>query len=132
MQIARLAADVVKGLLPKIAAAPLTFKKPGGPPPRNGDSRGYGAYLGTIPDYKSMQGSKGGVTLSGARPGSPAGLAGIVSGDVLVGLGGHDISTLEDMAFVLRTLKPGQQVDLVYLRDGKKITQKTTVGARPQ
>jgi hypothetical protein len=131
-QIARLAAEVVTALGPKIATGPLTFMKPSGPPPRSGDSRGYGAYLGTIPDYTAMQGAKGGVKLSGAREGSPAGKAGVVAGDVLVGLGGHDINTLEDMAFVLRALKPGQNVDLVFLHEGKKITQKVTIGERPK
>jgi S1-C subfamily serine protease len=36
------------------------------------------------------------------------------------------------MAFVLRALKPGQNVDLVFLHEGKKITQKVTIGDRPK
>ena len=133
LQIADLAAALVRDLGGLFAKAPagLTFKKPAGPAPRMGD-RGYGAYLGTIPDYTAMQGATGGVKLSGARPGSPAEKAGVQAGDVLVGLGDSTIGTLEDMAFSLRKYKPGQTVDLTVLRGGQKTVLKTTLTQRPQ
>jgi S1-C subfamily serine protease len=135
VQVAHLARDVVIALSKRGGqggVAPLSFRQASGPPPRAGDSRGgYGAYLGTIPDYTAMQGQKGGVKLSGARPGSPAATAGAAAGDILVGLGGHTVDTLSDLAFALRALKPGQKVELVLLRNGKRITQTVTLGSRP-
>jgi hypothetical protein len=131
VQVAELAGGILRALGEKLRAQPagLTFKKPSGPAPRAGD-RGYGAYLGTIPDYTAMQGQQGGVKLSGARPQSPAEQAGVKAGDTLVGLGESKISTLEDMAFALRKYKPGQVVDVVVLRDGQRLTFKATLAQR--
>lgn len=131
VQVAELAGGVVRALGDKLKAQPagLTFKKPSGPAPRSGD-RGYGAYLGTIPDYTAMQGQQGGVKLSGARPQSPAEQAGVKAGDILVGLGESKISTLEDMAFALRKYKPGQTVDVIVLRAGQRLNLRTTLTQR--
>jgi membrane-associated protease RseP (regulator of RpoE activity) len=131
VQVAGLATGIVSALGDRLQKQPqgLTFKKPTGPAPRGGD-RGYGAYLGTIPDYSAMQGAPGGVKLSGARPGSPAEQAGIVAEDVLVGLGESKINTLEDMAFALRKYKPGQTVDVIVLRKGQKQTLRATLTQR--
>lgn len=131
VEVAGLAAQIVRGLSDKLAAMPagLTLKKPSGPAPRSGD-RGYGAYLGTIPDYTAMQGGQGGVKLSGARPQSPAEQAGVKAGDTLVGLGESKVNTLEDMAFALRKYKPGQTLDVVVLRDGQRVTLRATLAQR--
>ncbi|MFO0573498.1 MAG: M28 family peptidase [Polyangia bacterium] len=131
VEVAGLAAQIVRGLSDKLAAQPagLTLKKPSGPAPRSGD-RGYGAYLGTIPDYTAMQGGQGGVKLSGARPQSPAEQAGVKPGDTLVGLGESKVNTLEDMAFALRKYKPGQTLDVVVLRDGQRVTLRATLAQR--
>ena len=49
--------------------------------PRDGRRRrGYGAYLGTVPDYSAMDATTGGVLLADVRPGSPADKAGIRGG----------------------------------------------------
>jgi aminopeptidase YwaD len=99
------------------------------PPSAPGDSnsRGYGAYLGTIPDFG---GSTGGVKLSGVKAGSPAEAAGLKGGDVLTSLAGKKLASLEDMTFVLRELKPGQEVEITYLRDGKEAKTKAIVGKK--
>ena len=132
-QIATLASGITRALGDKLVQQPagLTFKKPSGPAPRTGD-RGYGAYLGTIPDYTAMQGAQGGVKLSGARPGSPAEKAGIVAGDTLVGIAESKISTLQDMAFALKKYKPGQEVEVQVLRDGKPLKLRTTLTQRTE
>ena len=39
--------------------------------PTAGDSRGYGAYFGSVPDYSAMEATSGGVKLSDVRPGQP-------------------------------------------------------------
>ena len=99
-------------------------------PAMQGDSRGYGAYLGTIPDYRAMEDSKGGVLLGDVRPGGPAALAGIRGGDRIVEMAGTKIENLYDMTFALQDHKPGETVDVVVLRTGQRITLRATLGER--
>ncbi|MGH7539519.1 MAG: M28 family peptidase, partial [Gemmatimonadota bacterium] len=58
---------------------------------RDRRTAGYGAYLGTVPDFTPVE---RGVLLSGVTAGSPADEAGLRAGDVLVGLGEHDVEDL--------------------------------------
>ncbi|HNI61283.1 MAG TPA: PDZ domain-containing protein, partial [Pseudomonadota bacterium] len=135
LHISRLATEIVRALGEKLKTpgARLTYTKPKGPAPRAGDMGGYGAYLGTIPDYTAMQGAQGGVKLSGARPGSPADKAGVTAGDILVQLGDSKISTLEDMTFALRKYKSGETVDVVVRRGGDQVIKlRATLGTRGQ
>ncbi len=134
LQISGLATDIIRALGDKLngPGPALTYTKPKGPAPRVGDMGGYGAYLGTIPDYTAMQGAQGGVKLSGARTGSPADKAGVTAGDILVQLGESKISTLEDMTFALRKYKSGETVDLVVRRGGDQVIKlRATLGTRP-
>ncbi len=89
---------------------------------------GYGASLGTIPDY--MQ-TEGGVLLSGVRSGSPAEQAGLRQGDVVVKFDGVGIDNIYDYTFALRSRKPGQPVSLTVKRDGVLVTLNATLGRRP-
>lgn len=88
---------------------------------------GYGAYLGTIPDY--MQ-TEGGVLLSGVRAGSPADSAGLRGGDVVVRFDGLRVDNIYDYTFALRSRKPGQQVRITVKRDGREVTLAATLGRR--
>ena len=85
-------------------------------------------YLGTIPDYDDEQ---KGVKLSDVREGSPAEKAGLKGGDVIVGLGGKPIGTINDYMESLGRYKPGDTADIVVKRDGKETTLKVTFGSRP-
>jgi TolB protein len=99
-------------------------------PAMQGDSRGYGAYLGTIPDYRAMEDSKGGVLLGDVRPGGPAARAGIRGGDRIVEMAGTRIENLYDMTFALQDHKPGETIDVVVVRDGSRVTLRATLGER--
>jgi Tol biopolymer transport system component len=99
-------------------------------PAMQGDSRGYGAYLGTIPDYRAMEDAKGGVLLGDVRPGGPADLAGIRGGDRIVEMAGTKIENLYDMTFALQDHKPGETIDVVVVRDGSRVTLRATLGER--
>ena len=83
-------------------------------------TRGYGPYFGSIPAFGGE--AEKGVKLSGSRSGSPADLAGITEGDVLVKFGEFDVTTLKDYAYALRQHKPGDTVKVVVKRDGKEVT----------
>ena len=99
-------------------------------PAMQGDSRGYGSYLGTIPDYRAMEDAKGGVLLGDVRPGGPADRAGIRGGDRIVEMAGTRIENLYDMTFALQDHKPGETIDVVVVRDGSRVTLRATLGER--
>ena len=95
-----------------------------------GDSRGYGSYLGTIPDYSAMESSEGGVLLADVRPGGPADLAGIRGKDRIVGMAGTRIENLYDMTYALQDHKPGETIAVVVIRDAGRLTLRATLGQR--
>jgi Tol biopolymer transport system component len=99
-------------------------------PAMEGDSRGYGAYLGTVPDYRAMESASGGVLLADVRAGGPAEKAGIKGGDRIVEIAGTKIENLYDMTFALQDHKPGETVDVVLIRDNQKKTLRATLGTR--
>ncbi len=112
---------------------------------------GYGAWLGTVPDFTPVE---RGVLLSGVTAGSPAEVAGLRKGDILVGLenatpvpvcpgdpAGPDVGPEPPLcAFVIDDLqgftdalgahKPGDEVVVRYIRDGTERTGRTTLGDR--
>jgi len=116
--------EVVSGrLTPKYARAQAA-------PAMSGDSRGFGAYLGTIPDYSAMESTEGGVLLADVRPGGPADLAGIRGKDRIVEMAGARIENLYDMTFVLQDHKPGDTIVVIVIRAGERVRLRATLGSR--
>ncbi len=107
-----------------------TYARATAAPAMQGDSRGYGAYLGTIPDFSAMESATGGVKLADVRSGGPADKAGIKGGDVLVEMGGTRIENLYDMTYALQDHKPGATIDVLVLRGGERLTLRATLGSR--
>ncbi|MYA69796.1 M28 family peptidase [Candidatus Poribacteria bacterium] len=85
------------------------------------------AYLGTIPDY-TTEGT--GVKLSGVRAGGPADKAGLEGGDVIVEFGGQEITNIYDYTYALDAVKIGEPVEVVVLREGKRVKLTVTPEAR--
>ena len=85
------------------------------------------AYLGTIPDY-TTEGT--GVKLSGVRAGGPADKAGLKGGDVIVEFGGQQVANIYDYTYALDAVKIGEPVEVVVLRDGKRVKLTVTPEAR--
>jgi len=108
----------------------LTYARSNAAPTMTGDSRGYGAYLGTVPDFKAMEGASGGVMLADVRSGGPAAAAGIRGGDLLVSIAGTRIENLYDMTYALQDHKPGQTVEVSVVRTGDTLTFRATLGDR--
>jgi TolB protein len=108
-----------------------TYVRAQSAPSMEGDSRGYGAYLGTIPDYTAMEDtSSNGVLIGDVRPGGPADLAGIRHGDRIVEMAGTRIANLYDMTYALQDHKPGDTITVVVLRDGQRTPLRATLGDR--
>jgi len=100
------------------------------PPPSPGGraERGYGAYLGTIPDFEERK--EPGVLLTGVRPGSPAEQAGLRAGDVVVQIADMKIHGLADLGLALRAHRPGDAVAVAWLRDGRRMETRVTLAER--
>ncbi|HYH78272.1 MAG TPA: M20/M25/M40 family metallo-hydrolase [Longimicrobium sp.] len=122
-------AAIVARVAREVSARPgaLTFRRVAPVPRAAASGGGYGAYLGTIPDFTPVP---DGVKLSGVRAGSPAEQAGIRAGDVLVRLGEMDVHDLQGMTNALRAHKPGDVVRVDVLRDGTRVTVTATLGTR--
>lgn len=102
----------------------------GGAP--GGDSRGYGAYFGSVPDYGAMEGAQGGVKLADTRPGSPAERAGLKKDDVIVRMAGTSVANLHDMTYVLQEHRPGDSIEVVVKRGGTEVVLHATLGTRSE
>jgi Tol biopolymer transport system component len=101
-------------------------------PAMSGDSRGYGAYLGTVPDFTAMEGAKGGVLLADVRAGGPAERAGIRGGDRVLSIAGTKIENLYDMTYALQDSRPGQTVEVTVARGEETVTFRAVLGDRSQ
>jgi hypothetical protein len=89
--------------------------------------RGRRVSFGSIPDF-NYEGE--GVLLSGVIPGSPAEKAGLQQGDVIVEFAGIAVDDLRGYSDVLKSLEPGDEAEVVFLRDGERQRAKVTVVER--
>ena len=121
-------AVLVEGVLRTVAdqQAPLVHIAGAGTPPEE-QTGGYGAYLGTVPDFTPVD---FGVLLSGVSGGSPAEEAGLQAGDILIQLGPFEIEDLYVLTEALQTLEPGTEVEATFLRDGEEISVSVTLRER--
>ena len=123
-QVARIAEHLARDVT--VLGGRLEFLK-NAAPPGEGDTRGFGASLGTIPDPAPPPNGQKGMLLAGVRPGGPADAAGLRKGDVLVRLGGHVVGGMDDVKFVMTDAKPGTRMKAVVIRDGKELAVDVTL-----
>ncbi len=123
MLVARVAADVAG------RNSGLTLVRGAGKPAKadSAVTPGYGAYLGTVPDFTPVE---KGVRISGVRAGSPAEKAGLKPGDIIVAFDDQEIKDLYAMTDGLRARKAGDSVRITVLRDGQKVTMTAVLGTR--
>jgi aminopeptidase YwaD len=122
--------QLVQGIAEKVAnrKEPLSFVSlPSRPPATGSEPQGYGAYLGSIPEFGA---SAEGVQLAGVQDGSPAAFAGLREGDIIIKLAEMKIQNLEDLTAALRSKKPGDSVEITVLRNSQRLTLKATLRAR--
>ncbi len=92
--------------------------------------------------------ANGGVLVEVVPPGTPAARAGIhggdhealdqrdgsvvvLGGDVLMGIDGRHVATMDDLHGLLGKRHPGQKVSVALKRDGKTVTVSAELGERP-
>jgi hypothetical protein len=122
--VARLAARIAREAAERDGR--LEVVRAAAPPAR--ERAGYGAYLGAIPDFEERK--KPGVLLTGVRPGSPAERAGLAGGDVLLRLGSTRLLSLQDLAFALRSNRPGDEVEVEWARGRERKVAKVRLEER--
>jgi Zn-dependent M28 family amino/carboxypeptidase len=121
--------SVAERVLRSVANRPsrLTYVRVAAPV-QAASSQGSDVYLGSIPD---MAGSDTpGLRLTGVRAGSPADVAGFKAGDIIVVFDGKPVKDLYDYSNALYARKPGDEVDVVVLRDGQRVTLRVKLGKR--
>jgi serine protease DegQ len=102
------------------------------------DGRATHSYLGIQPDQVTREVAAqlgldraSGVVVLAAVDGGPAAQAGLRPGDVVVAMDDARIETVEDLYAELRQRKPGSQVRLTILRDGRQQEVTVTLADRP-
>lgn len=124
-RVASIVGDVALTLAKRADA--LTYVKA---PPETmaGDVRRVGASLGTVPSYSEDPNQPPGVVLSDVVPEGAAAKAGMKAGDRIVQIGSIEIRSVNDLMFVLQTAKPGTDVKVTFVRDGKHQSVTATYG----
>ena len=80
---------------------------------------------------KALQlGEKSGVMINEVVKDSPAATAGLEDGDIILMFQGEAVADPKDLTTTVRKTKPGAQVDLVILHNGKKETRQVELGER--
>lgn len=109
--------------------ARLTFVRGTSPAPVAART-GSNVYLGSIPDMAAP--ATKGLRLTGVRAGSPADSAGLKAGDIVVELAGKPVSDLQTYSDALYANKPGDEVDIIVLRNGERLRLRAKLGRRGQ
>lgn len=106
----------------------LTFVRAVAAAPASSTREGSDVYFGSIPD---MAGSDApGLRVTGVRAGSPADIAGLKGGDVIVEFGGKPVKDLFEYSNALYSHKPGDDVSVVVLRGTQRLTLQVKLGKR--
>lgn len=125
-KVAHLAARVIT----RLADGPRpVFAQGPAPSPRSGSSaRADAAFLGIAADLRA---GWDGVRLGSIVPGSGAERAGLRAGDVLVRLADTGLHGFADLREQLGRRRPGDTLDLLFIREGEDHATSVTLGARP-
>jgi len=81
-------------------------------------------------DYSDMEPEKG-VLIVDVDPGSPAGRAGLMPDDIIVSMDGKDVQYLAQLFDLLLDYYPGDNITIIYFRDGEANEITLTLGERP-
>ncbi len=122
-QIATLMSLIVRSQA--VAAEPPEYIEVANEQPRG---RVAGVFLGTIPDYATEDVK--GVAISGVVQGGPAAEAGLIGGDVIVGLGGVALTNIYDYMQAMNGLKVDEPAEVIVERDGERIELTITPSVR--
>jgi serine protease Do len=89
-------------------------------------------YLGLALQSHGAAAASPGVVVSGVEPRSPAALAGIAKGDVVVAFDGEDVGDPAELVLMVTRSEVGNEVAIDFIRDGKRQSVEVRVGRRPR
>jgi hypothetical protein len=124
-RVATVAGDVIARLALAPAAQYVRLTPPSRP---SRTARPGAAFFGIVADPR---GSGDGLRLADVMPGSAADRAGVREGDVIVRFAGEPVTGFEDIRRLIDRKRPGETVDVVFLRNGEDRTASTALDARP-
>jgi membrane-associated protease RseP (regulator of RpoE activity) len=125
-RVAALGARVIEQLSTGPRPTYVTLARPRREPRETGS--GAPVFLGVAGDRRA---ESDGLYLSRIVPESAAARAGLHEGDVIVRFDDRPMDSLEDLIAVLRGRRRGDEVRIVYLRDGLEHETSATLDARP-
>jgi S1-C subfamily serine protease len=74
-------------------------------------------------DQAGLQGSSTPVTIDGQEI--------LVGGDVITAAAGNDVASVPELAEILQVAGPGEEVNLIVIRDGQEISVLVTLAEQP-
>ncbi|HLW55412.1 MAG TPA: Do family serine endopeptidase [Candidatus Angelobacter sp.] len=72
------------------------------------------------PAVARIYGVKNGVTISEVVAGKPAEKAGLQTGDTITAVNGKTVRTGDELVSIISSVKPGNKVDITYVRNGQQ------------
>ena len=84
------------------------------------------------PDIAEAIGVREGILVAQVVKDSPADRAGLRVGDIIVALNGKKLDSVRDLQFSVMKTKPGTEVTLTVVREGKKMKLKVKIGELPE
>ena len=96
-----------------------------------------GAYLGVMvqdvnAEVAEMYGFPLGAYVVEVTEGTCAARAGLQAKDIIINLGGHDVSSMSQLTRVLRQMEPGEQTTISVYRGGQEIHMEITLDEKPR
>jgi S1-C subfamily serine protease len=88
-------------------------------------------YLGVRLEKVAPEAGAAGLTLGEVNPGGPAAKAGLKKGDRIVMAAGKEMKTYDDLSSVIAARKPGDDLEVKVVRDGKEHTIAVRLGEAP-
>jgi len=76
--------------------------------------------------------NSGGTLVADVGPGSPAERGGLKSGDVIIAINDHNISSADNLRATVSQLRPGSTANVKIVRNGVQQTLAVTAGERPE
>ncbi|RIQ34798.1 PDZ domain-containing protein [Jiangella rhizosphaerae] len=80
----------------------------------------------------AQQGDVRGALIAQVNPGSPGEEAGLQEGDVVTHVGDRVVSDATSLIAAVRSHRPGDEIELTYVRDGQEQTTTVTLGSDAQ
>ena len=95
--------------------------------------RGWlGVYIEDVsPSLAKKFGVKEGVLVTKVMPNSPAEKGGLKAGDIIVEFNGEPVKNVADLQLKVINTKPGEEVKITVIRDGKRKVLKVKIGQMP-